>query len=62
MLEILWRVTNRCKVKFVINNYSSSPHGPKAEGAIDSEVMRVRGIIVLVQTNYLVNNIKTKQP
>ena len=53
MLEILWRVTNRCKVKFVINNYSSSLHGPKAEGAIehDSEVMRVRGIIVLVKTN-----------
>ena len=51
MLEILCRVTNRCKVKFVINNYSSSLHGPKAEGAIDSEVMRVRGIIVLVKTN-----------
>ena len=51
MLEILWRVTNRCKVKFVINNYSLSLHGPKAEGAIDSEVMRVRGIIVLVKTN-----------
>ena len=29
--------------------------------AIDSEAMRVRGIIVLVKSNQLVNNIETKQ-
>ena len=33
----------------------------KAEWAIDSEVMRARGIIVLVKSNLLVKNIKTKQ-
>ena len=30
----------------IFNNYSSSPNGPKAEWAIDSEAMRARGIIV----------------
>ena len=36
----------------IINNYSSSPNGPKAECAIDSEAMRSRGIknIVLVKS------------
>ena len=34
----------------------------KAEWAIDSQAMRAREIIVLVKTNYLVNNIETKQP
>ena len=33
----------------------------KAEWAIDSEAMRARGIIVLVKSNKLVKNIKTKQ-
>ena len=32
-----------------------------AEWAIDSEVMRAREIIVLVESNYLVKNIETKQ-
>ena len=35
--------------------------GPKAEWAIDSEAIRARGIIVLVQSNYLVKNNDTKQ-
>ena len=34
---------------------------PKAKWAIDSEAMRVRGIIVLVKSNQLVKNIETKQ-
>ena len=34
---------------------------PKAEWAIDSEALRARGIIVLVKSNYLVNNVETKQ-
>ena len=34
---------------------------PKAEWAIDSEAMRVRGIIVLVKSNYLVKNIENKK-
>ena len=33
---------------------------PKAEWAIDSEVMRARGIIVLVKSNLLVKNIENK--
>ena len=33
----------------------------KAEWAIDSEAMRAREIIVLVESNYLVKNIETKQ-
>ena len=33
---------------------------PKTEWAIDSEVMRARGIIVLVKSNYLVKNIENK--
>jgi len=33
----------------------------KAEWAIDSEAMRVRGIIVLVKSNYLVKNIENKK-
>ena len=39
--------------KYLINNYSSRPHGlrPKAEWSIDSEPMRARGIIVLVKSN-----------
>ena len=31
--------------------WESTAHGPKAEWAVDSEVMRVRGIIVLVKSN-----------
>ena len=34
---------------------------PKASWATDSEVMRARGIIVLVKSNKLVKNIKSKQ-
>ena len=34
---------------------------PKAEWAIDSEAMRVRGIIVLIKSNYLVKNIENKK-
>ena len=35
---------------------------PKAEWAIDSEAMSVRGIIiVLVKSNYLVKNIENKK-
>ena len=34
---------------------------PKAEWAIDSEAMKARGIIVLVKSNLLVENIQTKQ-
>ena len=34
---------------------------PNAKWAIDSEAMRARGIIVLVKSNSLVKNIKTKQ-
>ena len=34
---------------------------PKAEWAIDSEAMRERGIIVLVKSNLLIENIDTKQ-
>jgi len=34
---------------------------PKSEWAIDSEAIRVREIIVLVKSNYLVKNIETKQ-
>ena len=34
---------------------------PKAEWPIDSEAMRVRGIIVFVKFNQLVKNIETKQ-
>ena len=34
---------------------------PKAEWGIESEAMRPRGIIVLVKSNYLLKNIKTKQ-
>ena len=34
---------------------------PKAEWAIDSEAMRVRGIIVLVKSNQLVKNIENKK-
>ena len=33
-----------------------------ASWAIDSEATRARGIIVLVKSNYLVNDIETKQP
>ena len=33
----------------------------KAEWAIDSEAMRHRGIIVLVKSNLLIENIDTKQ-
>ena len=47
--------------KYIFNNYSSSPNGPKAEWAIHSEAMRARGIIVLVKSNYLVKKIETKQ-
>ena len=34
---------------------------PKAEWAIDSEAMRVRGIIVLEKSKWLVKNIETNQ-
>ena len=34
---------------------------PKAEWTIDLKAMRVRGIIVLVKSNWLVENIETKQ-
>ena len=34
---------------------------PKAEWAIDSEAMRVRGIIVSVKSNSLVKNIENKK-
>ena len=34
---------------------------PKAEWAIDSEAMRVRGIIVFVKSNYLLKNIENKK-
>ena len=34
---------------------------PKAEWAIDSEAMRTRGIIVLVESNWLVKNIENKK-
>ena len=36
----------------LFNNYSSSPNGPSASWAIDSEAMRARGTIVLVKSNY----------
>ena len=39
---------------------SQQPMGPKAEWAINSEAMRVRGIIVLVKSNQLVKNTGTK--
>ena len=53
----------------VINNYSSSPNRlwvnsqwfRRAEWAINSEPMRVRGITVLVKSIWLVKNIETKQ-
>ena len=34
---------------------------PKTEWAIDSEAMRARVIIVLVKSNWLVNNIENKK-
>ena len=34
---------------------------PEAERAIDSEAIRAGGMIVLVKSNLLVKNIKTKQ-
>ena len=34
---------------------------PKAEWAIDSEAMRTRGIIVFVESNWLVKNIENKK-
>ena len=37
----------------------SIPH--EAEGTIELEAMRARGIIVLVKSNYMVKNIETKQ-
>ena len=39
---------------------SSESMRPKAEWAIDSELIRARGIIVLVKSNYLVKNIENK--
>ena len=39
----------------------SIAHEAKAEWAIDSEAMRARGIIVLVESKQLVKNIETKQ-
>ena len=39
-----------CKQR-AFNNYSSSPNGPSASWAIDSEAMRARGIIILVKSN-----------
>ena len=41
----------------------SEPIATEAEGrmAIDSEAMGARGIIALVKSNYLVNNIEKKQ-
>ena len=68
-----WIFTQRHKIlvytaslKFFItsklfNNYSSSPNGPSASWAIDSEAMRARGMIVLVKSNQLVKNIEKKQ-
>ena len=37
----------------------SIPH--EAEGTIELEAMRARGIIVLVKSNYMAKNIETKQ-
>ena len=39
----------------------SIAHEAEGQSTIDSETMRVRGIIVLVKSNQLVKNIKTKQ-
>ena len=39
------------RLSIIINNYSSSPNGPLASWAIDSEAMMARGIIVLVKSN-----------
>ena len=47
----------------LINNYSFQSTAHEAEGRmgyIDSEAMRVRGIIDLVKSNELVKNIATK--
>ena len=52
--------------KLLFNNYSSSPMGSvsiahEAEGGIDSEAMRARGIVVLVKSNQLIKNIENKK-
>ena len=44
--------------EWLFNNYSSESIDSEA---IDSQAMRLRGIIVLVKSNWLVKNIATRQ-